>query len=175
MRAEAAITKKEICKAKSTMQVCNISKTSRVSWDDARIALALNTLKTHDLNGAAKRLGVGRNSLRFALNRRGISVSAFRKRAIKGKGGRHSGIGSTKAFIDPHVTGENRPFLAMAAFEDRPANVCSWPIGDLDGDAFGFCNAPRTKGKPYCAQCAKRAYEAAPPLSALGLPRELYS
>lgn len=157
------------------MQVCNVSKSARVNWDDARIALALNTLKTHDLNGTAKRLGVGRDSLRFALNRRGISVSAFRKIASKGRGGRHSNLGSTKAFIDPCIAGENRPFLAMDAFEKKALNGCSWPIGDLDGDAFDFCNAPRAKGKPYCAQCATRAYEAAPPLSELGLPRALWA
>lgn len=135
----------------------------RTSWNEARIKQALVTLKTHNLRATAIKLDVSLNSLRHALSREGVSIRAYRKLA-KGRKQLAHGHSRASAFVSPEIGGEERPFLAMAAFEDRPHNGCSWPIGDLDKGAFKFCDKPRVSKKPYCSECLKRAYEAAEPL-----------
>lgn len=139
------------------------SMAKRKMWDERSITHALLTLKTHDLKGAAKRLQVSPDSLRLVLAREGISVRAYRKAASRNKQLVHA-KSRTSAFVAPLSGNSERPFLAMNAIERKPANGCSWPTGDLEGDHFEFCGAPRLPRKPYCARCYKRAYTAAPPL-----------
>lgn len=139
------------------------SEGTRKSWDEAILRQALITLKTQNLRGTAATLGVTHHALRHALSREGVSVRAYRSIVAKKKRVAHHGAKAT-TFAGPSL-GANRPFLAMTAFEERPANGCSWPIGDLEGDEFRFCGKPRASRRSYCLACAKLAYVGAPPLN----------
>lgn len=147
------------------MQVCalnnglNVATKRRKTWDNASLANALLLLQTSDLKTTAKSLDLGYHSLRHALSRKGISVQAYRREVAQKARKRTK---TKKAFIKPTGFSENRPFLAMDAFENKKPNGCSWPYGDLDGNSFYFCGEPRLPMKPYCAECAKRAYKPKP-------------
>ncbi len=142
----------------------------RKAWDELSINQALLALRTQDLKGVSHQMGVSQHSIRHALGREGISIRAYRRAVAHEKKRVHTRSKSA-AFISIHIGNElERPFWVMAAFEHKPANGCSWPIGDLDQGSFKFCGAPRARKKPYCAECAKRAYEPATPLD-----KKLYS
>jgi hypothetical protein len=48
---------------------------------------------------------------------------------------------------------------APVTITDLVPGVCRWPIGDPLTTDFRFCGAPSPAGRPYCAGCAKLAYE----------------
>jgi len=135
----------------------------RAVWSDERLKQALQMLKkTQNMKLTAKEIGVTPDSLKRALRRRGLTM-----RAALGRMSQAKKITGTDSIFAPSANlSDNSPFIAQAAFEAKPANGCSWPIGDLRMDDFRFCGAKRAKGS-YCLGCYERAYIPAPPLSEL--------
>lgn len=52
------------------------------------------------------------------------------------------------------------------------AHMCKWPIGDPAKDTFTFCGRRASDERPYCAEHARLAYQAAPMRKKTG-PTEL--
>jgi hypothetical protein len=131
----------------------------RTVWSEDKLEKALSALKISSFEQAAQRLNVTQASLSRALRRRGFSIRAHmaRPKAKPAPAPAH--------FKSDFYIGENAPFLAMQAFESKPDNGCSWPLGDLAGDSFSFCGKPRAAKGAYCPECFKRAYEPSLPLS----------
>lgn len=149
-----------LCSNKSSK---NIALKHRAVWNNERLKQALSTLKqTQCVKLTAKEIGVTPDSLKRALRRRGLTMRAALGRINQAK----KTTGTDTIFAPSANLSDNSPFIAQAAFEAKPANGCSWPIGDLMMDDFRFCGAKRAKGS-YCLECYERAYMPAPPLSEL--------
>jgi len=43
-------------------------------------------------------------------------------------------------------------------FDSLRAGMCKFPLGGIDDAPEQFCGEPAVEGKPYCFECAKRAY-----------------
>jgi len=52
------------------------------------------------------------------------------------------------------------PSSARQAVDGLRDNQCRWPIGDPKSADFKFCFSKKEPGNPYCAEHAKRAYQA---------------
>lgn len=131
-----------------------IANTARRAWDDQALTRALILLKSHSVAATAQLMGRKPNAVRHALTRAGVSIRAMRQHYAKPN--KHRPHDASKAFVSPD--GGINSELAQMAFEAKPANGCSWPIGDLESQAFSFCGRPRKPKRPYCAACCKRAY-----------------
>jgi hypothetical protein len=127
----------------------------RKTWLRLDIAQALKDLETASLEVVAKQIGVSRNSLRFAINRAGIDLRAYRSFKARERDKRRFPKSASQSFLAPN---EAKPFVAMEAIEAKPDNGCSWPIGDLESGEFSFCGQPRLFKKAYCAACMGKAY-----------------
>ena len=57
----------------------------------------------------------------------------------------------------PPVELEDMPGATILTLTDR---ICKWPIGDPRDPAFQFCGRNSAEGLPYCAEHARRAYQA---------------
>lgn len=132
----------------------------RKAWDDAQFTQVLKQLKTTNLKTTARQLGLSVHSLRHRLYRRGIGVRDFRRHAKADV----QRIARARSFVAPLPLPEENPFWAMEAIEAKSDRGCSWPIGETAQAGFHFCNKPKQVGKPYCVECAAKAYLPAPPL-----------
>lgn len=142
----------------------------RTVWNNERLREALTSLKTtKNIKETAKQLGVPTTNLSRALRRRGFVIRATvaRMKIDCGSHKARTAIWGPNQFIS-----DEAPFNAQAAFEAKPINGCSWPIGDLAKGDFRFCGAKRAKGS-YCGACHERAHLSAP-LSNLELELAYY-
>jgi hypothetical protein len=48
------------------------------------------------------------------------------------------------------------PRTDLITFEQLGQNTCRFPYGDRD---YLFCGRPKFEGLPYCARCARRAFQ----------------
>lgn len=131
----------------------------RKTWLQLDIAQALSDLERLSLRAVADKIGVSQNALRFAIDRAGIDLHAYRSAKAKERaklGPRFKGQ-IKRSFLSPN---EAKPFVAMDAIEAKPDDGCSWPIGDLEEGEFSFCGQPRLFKKAYCAACMSKAYVA---------------
>jgi GcrA cell cycle regulator len=61
--------------------------------------------------------------------------------------------------------------VARVALADLEAHHCRFGVGDPKHDAdFGFCGADKVPGLPYCADHARRCYEAPKPRNPNSVP-----
>lgn len=129
-------------------------KKAYVKWSPEKIAEALKLLEKHDARRVGELMGVGAGTIRVALQRKGISLNAFRRSLVKEKAARRR-----SAFVKPSG---HRPLAAMKTIEND-AGGCRWPIGDLDTDNLHFCCHKRARGS-FCATHAAIAYIGTGPL-----------
>ena len=148
-----------------TVSVQTAFSKKRINWNQGPILkLAIEGLKNHGLKKTANQLKISQSAIRFALKRRGIETRILRKSKPQ------SVRIADQICIVPRIKTDD-PFLAQSAFEARPDNGCSWPIGELaDGD-FHFCGKPKLSGKSYCKACYSRAYIAGSEISEAGVTR----
>lgn len=136
----------------------------RVNWSEERLKQALLSLKqTCSMKTTAKELNLTTESLKRALSRRGYSMRGKLSRGFKRDNAKARSIYISHSNLNPES-----PFIAQAAFENKPINGCSWPIGDLNEGNFKFCGLKRANGS-YCHKHYNRAYVPTAPMNELSL------
>lgn len=120
-----------------------------VKWSPEKLAEALKLLEKHDAKRVGELMEVDANTIRVALWRKGINLTAFRRSITKEKAARRK-----SAFVKP--SDGCRPLAAMETIEND-AGGCRWPTGDLDTDNLRFCCHKKARGS-FCATHAAIAY-----------------